>query len=213
MQLKSSLLLAAALCAAPLASAQHLLHGFSVFESPDTYFVGDWELNGDAGGTTAARATFSQGDGVYNFSGGLNDDASSAFFFYAASPGDLTGDSLLAVSAKLLAGNTASTFTVSLFDAFGGSAFAVFSTGDFNGNAFTTNLAAVNFQSGFDATNVSSFQISGGQVGGIDTLDFAVDALISTSSPTMIPEPSTYAAIIGALVLGLTGSRRFRRRA
>ena len=117
-------LFAAAAFAAPFASAQLTLQNFDSFESPNTFFVGSWD-----GGGNAPLATFSQGPGNYRFVGGLNDDASGAFYFFS-SPLDLTGYGVLQVSAQRLVGNVAPTFTVKLFNG-GESAFAVFSTADF----------------------------------------------------------------------------------
>lgn len=205
--LKLALSLVAALCAAPFASAQASVsvHDFSAFESPNTFFLSDWELNGDAGGTNSPRATFSQGAGFYNFVGGLNDDASMAFHFFTL-PLDITGLTLLEVSAQTLAGNTAPTFTIALFDSLGESAFGTFATAGFLAPGFVTLHTALTFTGGFDATDVSSFLISGNVPGGTATLNLAVDQV----SIVAVPEPSTYGAIAAVMLVGIVAWRRKR---
>ena len=213
MKLKSLLLPVALLCGASFASAQQVvLHDFSAFESPaTTVFMGDWAANGDPfGGDATPIAGFSQGAGVYNISGGTNADTAGAFYFFSAPPGDLTGYSLLEVSAGLLAGNTAPTFTVSLFDANNESAFAVFLATTFAGPGLTTYGAELTFSPGFDATTLTSFQITGGVLGGTDALNISLDQLaVTNASP--IPEPATYGLFAGLVALAVALARRRRR--
>jgi hypothetical protein len=206
MKLKALLLAVTALIGAPFSSAQTLvLHDFSAFESPNTFFLGDWELNGDPSGTNSPLATFSQGAGVYNFVGGSTNDSASAFHFFSSSI-DITGYSLLEVSALALPGNTAATFTLSLFDSLGESAFAVFSTASFAGPGYVTASAVLTFSPGFNAADLSSFQLSGGVSGGTDTLNLSVNQL-----SVAVPEPSTYGAAAVLCLLGLVAFRRIRR--
>ena len=214
--LNSSFLLAAVLWAAPFATAQLTLHNFTAFQSPaTTVFVGDWALNGDPiSGDANPIATFSQGAGVYNFIGGSDADTSGAYFFYTSNPGDLTGLGLLQVSARVLAGNTASNFTVSLFDSLGESAFAVFSTAAFAGPGFTTVSTALVTSPGFDRTDLASFLITGGVFGGTGTLNLALDNLAITvipRAPSAVPEPSVYGTVGALILVGLVGFRRIRR--
>jgi hypothetical protein len=199
--LKSFVLVAVALFAAPFASAQLSLQTFSAFETANTYFLGDWELHGDLAGTNSPIGTFTQGAGFYSFAGGSNRDTASAFFFFDT-PINIVGNSLLEVTARLLAGNNAPTFTISLFDSLGESAFGVFSTAAFVGSSFTTVSVPLTFSPGFDGTDLSSFQLSGGVTGGANTLSLALDNLAVTAprATTPVPEPSSY-ALFGATVL------------
>jgi MYXO-CTERM domain-containing protein len=206
--LKLVLSLTAALLAAPFASAQVTLHDFTAFESPNTFFLSDWELTGDAGGTTSPRATFSQGAGFYNFVGGLNDDASSAIHFFAA-PLNITGLSLLEVSAMTLQGNTAPSFTVSLFDSLGESATATFETSAFANPGFLTLHQELTFSGAFNSMDVAGFSLSGNVLGGTQTLNLAVNHLAIVP----VPEPATYGAAAALLLLGVVAVRRRRRSA
>jgi hypothetical protein len=206
--LKRFLLLMVPLWIAPFAPAQQLLHNFSAFLSPQTLFFGDWALT-EPGGDPVPIATFSQGAGFYNFSGGSNADTASVQYSYATNPGDLTGYSLLEISARMLAGNAAQTFTVTLFDSNFESAYVVFATADFNGLGFTTVTGELIASPGFDPADLASFKISGDVFGGTDVLNFAADNLAVV---TAVPEPSTYGAMAAVLTLaGVVGLRRFRR--
>jgi hypothetical protein len=206
MKLKALLLAVTALIGAPFVSAQTLLlHDLSAFESPNTFFLGDWELNGDPSGTNSPLASFSQGAGVYNFVGGSNSDTASAFHFFSA-PIDISGFGLLEVSALVLPGNTASTFTLSLFDSLGESAFAVFSTASFGGPGYHTVLAALTFSPGFNAADLSSFQLSGGVSGGTDTLNLSVNQI-----SVAVPEPATYGLFAALALVALVIHQRRRR--
>lgn len=217
--MKRHLLLAAALLLAPLARAQVTLQDFSAFESSNTFFLGSFELTGDAGGTTSPRSTFSQGAGFYNFIGGTNSDASSAFYFFNSSL-NITGLSLLEVSARTLAGNAAPNFTISLFDSLGESASATFATSAFAGAGFTTVQTTLTFSPGFDRTDLSFFSISGNTVGGAALLNVAFNnlAVVAPAVVTAVPEPSAYGLAAASVLLALAAlrgparSRALRRR-
>ena len=207
--LKTSLLAAAALLAAPFASAQLTLQNFSAFESANTFFVGDWELNGDAGGTHSPRLSFSQGAGFYTFAGGSDSDTSSAFYFFDG-PIDITGLSFLQLSARLEQGNTAPAFTITFFDSLGESASARVSLDTFAETNFSTFATELTFSAGFNTTDLSAFQISGNVIGGDQILGVSLDNL-AVSVP--VPEPSTYGLLGGALIGVLIFVRRVRRSA
>jgi hypothetical protein len=213
---KSCLLFAAAVWASPFVSAQSPIniHDFTAFQSPDTtLFVGDWALNGDPiSGDTNPIASFSQGAGFYNFIGGTNADTSGAYYFLPGSAGDLTGYGLLQISARLLEGNTASSFAVSLFNfASNETAVAIFDTADFAGAGFTSILAPLTPSGSFDFAGVDAFLI-GGVSGGTGTLNLAIDhlAVAARDGFNPVPESSTYGMLGGVLVLAVVLSRRLR---
>jgi hypothetical protein len=204
MKLKALLLAFTALVGAPFISAQVVvLHDFSSFESPNTFFLGDWELNGDPAGSNSPLASFSQGAGVYNFVGGSNSDTAAAFHFYLT-PLDISGNTNLDISARLLPGNAAATFTVSLFDSLGESAFAVFSTAAFAGLNFITISEVLTFSPGFNPSDLAFFQISGGVSGGANPLNLALNNL----AVTPVPEPATYGAFAGLALVALVVLKR-----
>ena len=206
MRTKLTLLCLGAVLATPFASAQIVLHDFAAFESPNTFFVGDWELNGDPIGTHSPRASFAQGAGFYTFAGGSNSDSAAATYFFNT-PINIAGYSMLDVSAQLVAGNTAPNLTITLFDSLGESAFAVVSPDTFAGSGFTTISTALTFSSGFNASDLSSFQLSGNIPGGSQTLSLTLDQL----SVTAVPEASTYGALAGVFITALILARRLRR--
>lgn len=213
MKSKLPLFLLGILLAPSFTAAQLTLQDFSAFESPDTVFVGTWEATGDPIGTNSPRSTFSQGSGFYTFTGGTNAETSGAFYFFSA-PRDITGLTLLEVSAHLLLGDVAPNFTVSLFDSLGESAFATFSVGNFTGAGFSTVQTALTFLPGFDRTDVSSFRISGNALGGSASLDIAFDnlAVVTPRQVGAVPEPSTYGIAMVGLLGGVIAFGRRRRR-
>jgi hypothetical protein len=205
--LKSSLLGAALLWVVPFASAQLTLQNFSAFESPNTYYVGDWELNGDVAGTNSPRLSFSQGAGFYSFTGGTDSETSSAYYFFDA-PIDITGLTFLQLTARLEDGNTAPEFRVTFFDSLGESAFAVVPLSTFAQTNFSTFATELTFSAGFNAADLSAFQISGNAALGDQLLGISIDNL-AVSVP--VPEPSTYGLMGGALMGVLIFVRRLRR--
>jgi hypothetical protein len=197
---------------APFASAQVSLNDFSTFATPDTFFVGDWEQHGDPSGSNSPRSTFSQGSGVYNFLGGSGDGDSAYATDFFETPLNLTGLTQLQISVKILAGNTAPTLKIILFDgSYVTNEVALFSTSSFT-SAFTTLTAALTFTSGFDASQVSAFQLSGNASGGSSILSFSLDSLTAVAPRvlTPVPESSTYGALGAVALLALIGVGRFR---
>jgi len=212
MRTKLTILFLCTLFATPFASAQLTLNDFSAFESPNTFFAGDWELTGDIAGTHLPRSSFAQGAGFYTFADGSNSDSAAAIYFFD-SPINITGYSLLQVSARLFSGNTAPTLTIALFDSLGASAFAVMSTAAFAGPSFTVLSTPLTYSPGFDASDLTSFQLSGSVVGGNQTLSISLDHL-SVAAPTVtspVPESSAYGALSAAFIATLVIARRLRK--
>jgi hypothetical protein len=187
--------------------AQVTLNDFNAFESDNTFFVGNWEAGG--GASTTPRSSFSQGAGFYNLAGGSNADSAYVEYFFNA-PVNITGLSLLQLSAELLPGNTAARFDVALFDLDGNSTLATFFTSSLSTASFLTLSANLDF-SGFHPTEVSSFRISGNAFVGADTLSVAVGNLALAAPISAVPEPSTYGLAAALALAGIAGFRRFGR--
>ena len=196
------------LLAAPFAGAQVTLNDFNAFESDNTFFVGDWEVSG--GASTTPRSSFSQGAGFYNLAGGSTADSAYVEYFFTA-PLNVTGFSLLQLSAELLQGNTASRFDVILFDLDGNSTGTTFFTSSLSTSSFTTLSANLDF-AGIHPTEVSSFRITGNAFVGSDTLSLAVNNLALAAPVSAVPEPSTYGLFAALALLGMIAGRRLSQR-
>ncbi|EIP98545.1 PEP-CTERM motif protein [Opitutaceae bacterium TAV1] len=189
---------------APAASAQAiLLEDFSSFYQPDhTYFEGDWTA-----GSYAPRASFIQGDGVYEIKGSTNnqDNFVDIWFGHAGdyAPFDLTGATHIALTAQVLPGNEASAIWIALSDRNMNEATAVFLTGDFSSTASSLVLALIQVHSAtFDFSLVDRLRITGNLPLGQAAFNIAFDQIEATA----VPEPSAYAVLlgVGALALGMT---------
>jgi hypothetical protein len=184
---------------------QVTLFDFSATTGSNTFFYGTWQATGLAG-DPAPNASFTQGSGVYNILGTAKDDTNSILeYFYTPTPANITGNStFLSMTFETLNTNTASSFTVTLFDTNAKSAYATFLLGSYTG-VYTTQSSALTAQGGFLFNSIDSFQISGNQVGGTATLNVSFDNLSATSA---VPEPATYAAIFGLFAFGMVALRR-----
>lgn len=78
------------------------------------------------------------------------------------------------------------------------------STGDFNLGSLTTVSVALAWTGLFDPTQITGWSIGGGNVG-IAAYNMTFENMVMVAA---IPEPSTYAAIFGALALGFVAYRR-----
>lgn len=120
---------------------------------------------------------------------------------------DLSLMNTVRITAQLDAGNTATSFNIQFFDTgLGGQAFSISSSAFVTGVMTTVNIP-VTWLSGIDPTQINGWTIGGGN--SITTgPDFrmTIDQVALTTSA--VPEPSTYAAIVGALALGLGVWRR-----
>ncbi|HVS53182.1 MAG TPA: hypothetical protein VHD62_12570 [Opitutaceae bacterium] len=203
---KLILLFAAVALTAAAAHAQAILQDFSQTVGSLTFFYGTWEANGDNGGTNNPNPQFLQGAGVFDVTGDSlsghtmpTNDANSKMEFFNASPVSIGTDTALSVTAQSLATNTAPAFTISLIDTSGHTAFATFNAGQFITGSYTTATGSLTFQSGFNATQIDSMIISGGQLSGTDRFNISFD----TVSATAVPEPAFYATLAGIGALGL----------
>jgi hypothetical protein len=209
--LKSLLVAVLAFGGGQLRAVPVTLHDFASFLSPNTFFTGDWELNGSPGGSDQPKGTFLQDFSAFAFAGGSNDEFSGAYYFFGA-PLDITGLSQLQLSADVLPDNTASTFAISLFDSLGESAFALFSTADFAVPGFSTVAADLTFSAGFNTADLSFFYLSGGAFQGTETLSFSFDHLAVDSPPPAVGVPDvSNVGLFTTLALGMLFTLRRSR--
>ena len=189
-----------------------VLNDFSAFTSTvATNFEGSWTISPP--GPDAALGTFSQGAGVYNITGGTNGELSKANFYFlnsaqdALEPLNIGSNTSLALRAMLLPGNAATALTVTLYDSSASThaASVSYDFSSFSSATYLTSVGALTADIGFDWSAIQSFSISGNMTGGTAALNISLDSL------TAVPEPSTYAAILGLATLGFVGYRRYRR--
>lgn len=195
-----------------LAHGQVVLQNFSAVVGANTFFYGTW-TQGDAFGDLLPNSQFVQNEGgTYDITGSnpiipLN-NADSYIEFFNSSAVSIGSNLQLSVTAQPLAGNTASSFVVSLIDSNGKIATSAFATGSFLPNLYTTQISALTLGSGFNPLSIDSMQISGNLPGGTDVFHFSFDLISAVAAP--VPEPSTYALL--ALGLGLVALPVLRRR-
>ncbi len=116
-----------------------------------------------------------------------------------------TGMNFVAVTAKLETGHVASQFVIEFADSsLNTSVFSV-ATSSFTGGGFTTVYFPLTSWDATDFADIVRWKIGGGGVG-TDAFRMSIDHLALTASA--IPEPSTYAALFGAAVLGFAFWRR-----
>ena len=117
-----------------------------------------------------------------------------------------TGFLKISVTARLESGNTAPGFIINLFDGDGSGTTALtatFSASNFNSVSFTTGTALLTVHPEMgNAANIQYFGISG--TGTAVPFRVSFDSI----SVSAIPEPGTYAALTGLLVLGFAAWRR-----
>ena len=113
---------------------------------------------------------------------------------------DITGQSLVTITAKLESGNTATGFTVNLISGSGSAAAtAYFDASLFNSGGFTTASTSWVDAGTFNSTSLRAWQITGGSPASNTTFRMSFDAL--SVAAAAIPEPATYAGLLGAAVL------------
>ncbi len=191
------------------AHAQVVLQNFGSVIDPNTYFYGTWEQSTDLNGTVLPNAGFSQGSGTYTIdsSTATNSDTSKIEFFYAPSAA-IGSNGFLAVTAQLTAANAAPSFQIILVDTSAVTAFASFNSSSFNTGSMTTVYSAITPSGGFNANSIDSMIISGGLPGGVARFGVIFDQVAATATASPVPEPSTYAALLGLAALGVILYRR-----
>jgi hypothetical protein len=121
---------------------------------------------------------------------------------------DITGLANVSITARLDLGNTATGFTVNLISGSGNaSASAYFDASLFNTSNFVTVSTAWVDNGSFNPASLRAWQITGGSPSSTTNFRVSFDSL----SVSAIPEPSTFAALIGLASLGFCAVRRRRR--
>jgi hypothetical protein len=202
-KLCGSLFLLTTLCA----EAQVTLQNFSNVLDGNTFFTGSWEATGDTIGTANPNSQFSQGAGVYNIaSSTATNSADSSIVFFNSPLLSIGTNTQISVTAKLLSGNTATSFTVFLSNTNPSlSASVSFPTSLFNSGGYATATLSFFQTGGFNPNAIETVKITGNQIGGSSAFDISFDNI------SAVPEPSTYAAILGTATLGLAYLRRRNR--
>lgn len=123
--------------------------------------------------------------------------------------------SYVAITARLESGNAASLLKVTFEDDAFEALTVQVATSSFTTGAFTTVYIPVTWTSPFNASAISGWNIGGGAASpGLAAFRMSFENLsLSATNGTPIPEPSTYAAIFGALALGFVAYRRRQARA
>jgi len=148
---------------------------------------------GSIGGATTVESggILAPGDsvGTLTFTNGLTLNSGAVLNFDLGSTSDL-----IRITGDILTGPGAGNVTVNLADA-----------GGFGANTYTLFNFTGATLSGFDA---SDFTLGTAPTGWNYTFGLTADSLQLTVTASAVPEPATYAAILGALTLGLVVLRR-----
>lgn len=165
------------------------------FNTPQTW---------DMGGITVTQT----GNGLARFMG--VDSSLNYAEFYFASPINLQGNNAITISATLLGTNTATNFSIGLFnDSTLQGVSAVYSTSAFNTSGYTTIQIVLSPNVAFNSTAADFIRFAGVAPTGGGTIDIQINSIQATTSA--VPEPATYAAIFGMAALGFGALRRRRK--
>jgi hypothetical protein len=173
------------------------LSDFSNFETPDPNFKGativGWTDTIQDSTTFSIKGT--------DFSGNY----AEYYFSDFGSPGlALTNSTDLALNAATLPNNATTSFSINLFSGTG-TAYASYSvsTALLSSTSSTIVLSVGHITAGFDWNNVDGFKIVGGGMSGDVSQAFGISFNdLSTFAASPIPEPATYAALLGLGGLG-----------
>lgn len=212
--MKSTLLAFALLLApaAPAAAAGVALQDFSNVVALGTTFYGSWEATGSVVGSANPNSQFLQGVGVFDIQGSApiipTNSFSSQLRFDFAAPRDIGSNNQIALTARLLPGNVADSFSVVLLANGNQAATTVFSTGAFTAGAYSTVTATLSFNPGFNSAQVDTLVISGVPASSSNTVGaFAM----SFDHIAVVPEPAVWSAALGAVALCAALRHRHRR--
>jgi hypothetical protein len=158
-----------------------------------------WDLNG----ITVTQS----GNGFARFTG--VDSSLNFAEFYFASPIDLQGNDSITISATLLVANTATNFSIGLFnDSTLEGVSAVYSTTAFNTAGYTTFQVVLSPNVAFNSSAVDFIRFAGVAPTGGGTIDIQINSIQATSA---IPEPATFSIMVAFAALGLCAMRRRQR--
>ncbi len=187
------------------------LTDFSNFSQQDggswgAFFSGGWEENPSVGDP---KSTFIQNLDSYEIKG-VTDANTNFVEYYFFKPINLSVGTSLNITAKTLTGNQSSGFNIILFSN-GAANFATYSvnTSALSTTDVTLSLSNLAVDSAFAWSAVEGFKLTGASV--LSPVNFNIS--LNDLSTSAIPEPSTYAAMMGVAVLGLGVCRRRRRAA
>lgn len=178
---------------------------------PLAYFEGDWKSND----FQAPLASFVQQSGFYEIKGGTNSNLSYAQVFFSTdgTPANFGTINTITVSAQLLAGNAAPSFAVQLFNTDNTVyATATFLTSEFTSGGFTSVSKPLVGVNGYNFTSATAehFKITGDIQDGTAAFNIAFNNI--DVSFQAIPEPSTFATLLGFAAVGAFGLRRRPRK-
>ena len=211
--MKSTLLAFALLLApaAPAAAAGVALQDFSNVVALGTTFYGSWGAPGSVLGSANPNSQFLQGVGVFEIKGSAPDIPTNSFDsqlrFDFAAPVDLGSNNQIAITAQLLPGNMADSFSVVLLANGNQAATTVFSTGSFSAGAYSTVTATLSFNQGFNPAQVDTLIISGVPA---SSSNLVAAFAMSFDHLAAVPEPAVWSAALGAVAL--CAALRHRRR-